>query len=187
MSIAEDEEEAKSGSRLPVAPMKIKVLVSGTTYLSLLAGMLIISAPLALNETESWHSWTPEAERFGIYLLSSGDLVISNDDIVCYNLTSHEIVLGKSGVARIKELGTIPVNGTGFVVMVDGEAVYTGAFWTPVSSISYHGVVIMIEIPLPDTLRLELGYPDPSFYEGSDPRGDTRIADVFRALSKLIH
>lgn len=187
MNLTEEEQETKSGSRLPVVSMKMKVLVSGTAYLSLLAGLLAISAPLALDQIGSWHSGAPEVKRFRIHLLSSGDLIISDDDIVSYNQTSHEIVLEKTGVARIGELGLIPVNGTGFVVMVDGEAIYSGAFWTPVSSISHHGVVMMIEIPLQDTLMFELGYPGPSFYEGSDPRGDQRIINVFQALGKLIH
>jgi len=184
MGMAE-EEEAIPGRRLHPVSMKVKVLVSGAAYLGLLAGLLVASAPLAMEQLGPVDSHEPTAERFGIHLLSSGDLVISDGDIVSYNRTSYEMVLEETGVARIRELGRIPVNGTGFVVMVDGHAVYTGAFWTPISSIGYDGVVLMIEIPVQNALKFELGYPG-RFSGISDPRDDARIADVFRSLGKLV-
>jgi len=184
MAMIEEEQEAVVGRRFHPVSMKIKVLVSGATYLALLAGLLAASAPLAIERLGPPDSREPTGERFGIHLLSSGALVISDDDIVSYNQTSYEIVLGETGVARIRELGLIPVDGTGFAVMVDGHTIYIGAFWTPISSIGYNGVVLMIEIPVPNALKFELGYPGPS--EGPDPRDDPRIADVFRSLGKLL-
>jgi len=41
---------------------------------------------------------------FGIYLLENNKLVISDEDIVWYNRTSHEIRLTKLGVKKIEGL-----------------------------------------------------------------------------------
>lgn len=184
MGMAEEEQEAVLGRRVRRVSMKTKVLVSGTAYLALLAGLLVASAPLAMEQLGPADSRGPEPERFGIRLLSTEALVISDEDILSYNKTSYEMILGETGVASIGELGLIPVNGTGFAVIVDGHTIYTGAFWTPISSIGYDGVILMIEIPVPNTLKFELGYPGPS--EGPDPRDNPRIADVFRSLGKLV-
>ena len=36
-----------------------------------------------------------------------------------------------------------------------------------------------------DVLRIQLGYPGPDFFKGTDPRGDPRIHDALKAGGKL--
>ncbi len=185
MDTDEEEQEIPRGRGFGPVSMKTKILVLGAAYLGLLVGLLVVSTPLAMDQIGPRHSQEAKEVGFGIYLVSSGELVISDDDIVSYNETSHQIVLEETGITRIKQLGMIPVNGTGFVVMAGEQPIYTGAFWTPISSIDYHGVVVVIEVPVRDTVTFELGYPG-SFPDSTDPRDDPRIFNVFRSLGKLV-
>jgi hypothetical protein len=73
------------------------------------------------------------------------------------------------------------------VVCVDDSPVYWGAFWTPVSSQSFQGVTIWVPSTSQkdNVIQLELGYPNPSFYKGEDPRSEKRIKDVLEKAGKL--
>jgi hypothetical protein len=102
--------------------------------------------------------------------------IISNDDIVSYDKTDHTIELTQAAYTRILKIFPIPVNGTPFVVCAGNERIYAGAFWTPISSISFDGVVIMQPYNEKDkTIQITLGYPGPEFFTGNDPRADSRI------------
>jgi len=124
----------------------------------------------------------PSEGGFGIYLLESGELVISEMEIISYNKTSHEIKLTEAGVAKIEGL-QVPLNGTGFVVKVEGEEIYRGAFWSPVSSIPYQGVVIETVVN-DNTVKIEAGYPS-SHFQGEDPRNNSEIFDYLNRVGKL--
>jgi hypothetical protein len=114
--------------------------------------------------------------------------VIAEDDIISYSPETHEMELTEGAYARVNSLFTLPVDvdGVPFVVVVGEEPIYSGAFYTPASSISYSGVVIMQ--PLGEnarTLSFGLGYPGGGFFEGTDPRSDSRIIDRLRIADKL--
>jgi hypothetical protein len=146
------------------------------------------------------------AKDFGIYLLAEDrpaiqlaedDLktitlqeqpVIGIDDIVAYDRLTHEIQLTGTAYQRVQELFPLPVrvDGIPFVVRVGDEPIYSGAFWTPLSSLSYDGVVIMQPIGSEDqTIRLALGYPSRLAFTGEDQRRDTRIIEVLSRAGKL--
>ena len=136
----------------------------------------------------------PNHEGFAIYL-TKGDVppaqmpalshidiaeqpVIALDDILSYDADTHEMTLTKEAFSRIATL-EVPVSGKSFVVCVDSQPVYWGAFWTPVSSMPFNGVTIRkpFNSQGPKVIRLELGYPSPSFYEGEDPRNSAEVLD----------
>jgi hypothetical protein len=102
--------------------------------------------------------------------------IISNDDIISYDKTNHIIELTQATYTRVQQIFPIPINGMPFVVCVGNERIYTGAFWTPISSISFNGVVIMQPYNAKNTtIQITLGYPGPEFFTGNDPRADLRI------------
>ena len=147
--------------------------------------------------------FTPSHEGFAIYLtkadippsqmpiLSHVDIaetpVISIKDIITYNAQIHELKLTESAFERISKLD-VPVRGKSFVVCVDRNPIYSGAFWTPISSMSYDGVTIWKPlIPHePHVVTLELGYPSSSFYGGEDPRNNTDVMKSLEQSGKLI-
>jgi hypothetical protein len=109
----------------------------------------------------------------------TGSPVITATDILSYDRNHHEITLTKSAFDRLASLD-VPISGLGFAVCVDKEVIYSGAFWLPISSFAYSGP--FIEQPLSTqsahTVKIELGYPSSSFFQGQDPRSDPRIFDA---------
>lgn len=145
----------------------------------------------------------PKPEGFAIYLtkndvppaqmeaLSHVEIadqpMISAKDIVTYNKRTHEITLNKDAFQRISNL-EVPVRGKSFVVYVDKKPIYWGAFWTPISSISFEGVTVWKPLGSqgPEMITLELGYPSSTFYDGEDPRNNPEIIESLQLAGKLI-
>jgi len=144
----------------------------------------------------------PKHEGFAIYL-TKGDVppaqmealshidiaeqpVFATDDIISYNAGTHEITLTEDAYKRVCSL-EVPVRGRSFVVCVDRNPIYRGAFWNPVSSMSFNGVTIMKRLGSGDSkaIKLELGYPSPSFYGGEDPRDSTEVLAALQRAGKL--
>ncbi len=123
-------------------------------------------------------------EGFGIFSLENNELLISDVDIVSYNKSSHEIKLTDEGVEKIKAL-QVPVRGKPFVVMLNGREMYNGSFWTPISSISYSGIVIETLVHN-NTIKIEMGYPTSKFFENKDPRDQSEIFGHFQKVGKLV-
>lgn len=114
--------------------------------------------------------------------------IISAEDIVTYDQTTHEIELTQAAYARIQQIFPLPVkvDGIPFVVCVGEQPVYAGAFWTPLSSLSFDGVVIMQPFDTDGTtIRIVLGYPGPDAFMGRDPRADERVMKALQAAGKL--
>ncbi len=147
-----------------------------------------------------------KSAEFGIYLLRGemttssfmaadlarldlqDDPVIASADIVTYNRTTHEMELTTAAYQRYRDLFTLPVDvdGLPFVVCVGSERIYRGAFWTPLSSLIFDGVVILDDLGSnAPRVQLYLGYPSPQAFGGSDPRADERIFKALEAAGKL--
>ena len=112
--------------------------------------------------------------------------LISMDDIAAYSSSTHEIQLTQQGYEKIHAL-KVPTNGMAFVVSVDGDPIYDGAFWVLYSSLSYDGIVIdPLHATADDpTLQINLGYPGSTFFQGEDPRSDPRIMAALKEAGKL--
>jgi hypothetical protein len=113
--------------------------------------------------------------------------IIATSDIISYNAPTHEITLTAGAFERITSL-EVPVRGKSFVVCVDKKPIYWGAFWTSLSSMSFDGVTIwkLFGTQQSNTIKLELGYPSQSFYNGEDPRGNPEIMQALEKTGKLI-
>ena len=114
--------------------------------------------------------------------------LISDKDIISYERANHSIELTPGAYRRFQGVFPKPVKVSGipFVVCVGPQRIYSGALWTPASSISYDGVVILQ--PFDDdgtTIQLTLGYPGPEAFTGSDPRADPRIVRALEQAKKL--
>jgi hypothetical protein len=113
--------------------------------------------------------------------------IIGINDIIRYNEQTHELKLTQSGIERISQL-LVPTSGKSFLVCIDKNPVYWGAFWTPISSQSFDGVTIWkpYSSSAPYIITLELGYPASSSYGGEDPRNKPEIISAFKKAGKLI-
>jgi len=113
--------------------------------------------------------------------------VITMDDVVAYYARTHEIALTADAFKRIVDL-EVPVQGRSFMVCVGKTPIYWGAFWTPVSSISFNGVTIWKPLAAQETkvIKLELGYPSSSFYGGKDPRNSAKVLESLKQSGKFV-
>jgi len=112
--------------------------------------------------------------------------LISIDDIVRYDKATHEIQLTDEGYEKIYKL-SIPTNGKAFVVCVNGERIYSGAFWAAYSSLSFDGIIIdpLLVTKENPVIQITLGYPGSSFFQGEDLRSDSRIMQVLEEAGKI--
>ena len=150
--------------------------------------------------------WSVKEDHFAIYLLAEdipatdlsqldisqvhleSEPIISSEDVVVYDNTSHTIELTQAAYARLLEIFPMPVKVTGspFVICIGKERIYAGAFWTPLSSLSYDGVVILQPMDTTKTtIQIALGYPVPDVFTGEDPRADPRIIKSLKQDKKL--
>jgi hypothetical protein len=136
----------------------------------------------------------------GIYLVDTGELVLSAQDMAAYLRDTHEIVLNESGIEKWNlyviwgSSGGFPVPGTGglyqkeFALRIDSREIYRGHFWSALSSMSCEGIVILDAL-LPcdgvhSTIQIENGYPGPS--PGTeDPRDNAELLNFFAARGLL--
>ena len=164
---------------------------------------IIIGTILVLSILVSSICATSEGEGFAIYLtkqdippaqmeaLSHVDIaekpIITISDIITYDAQEHKLRLTASAFERVSQLG-VPVRGKSFIVCIDKRLIYWGAFWTPLSSVSFDGVTIWKPLSLeePHVIRLELGYPSSAFYIGEDPRSNPVVIESLEQAGKLI-
>jgi hypothetical protein len=112
--------------------------------------------------------------------------VISEADIISYDFSNHAMKLGPEAIKRLPEP---PVTGIPFVVVVNRERIYQGAFYTSLSSISYARPVIVVDNPdatqprEAGVLLIERAYP--AKMKGEDLRSDQRIKSTLKQLNKL--
>lgn len=109
--------------------------------------------------------------------------LISSADIVVYWKESHEIQL-TSAVFQRASRWPVPVSGAPFVVCVGRQPIYKGAIWTPLSSMSYNGVVILQPLGSESgIIKIQLGYVPTG--KVADPRGDARVMKALEQAGKL--
>jgi len=114
------------------------------------------------------------------------EAVISDQDILVYDFSKHAMQLTSDALKRLPQP---PVTGIPFVVVVNGERVYPGVFYTMASSITCHLPVIVTDRMRQDTsvpsdlIFMERAYPE-SLAKGKDVRSDERVKSIFGTLKK---
>jgi len=112
--------------------------------------------------------------------------LISMDDVVAYHVATHEIILTSKAFNRVASL-EVPVSGTSFVVCVDKSPLYWGAFWTPLSSLSFDGVTIWQPLGTSGSasVQIRLGYPWTTSDVADDPRNHPEVLAALYEAGKL--
>ncbi len=143
---------------------------------------------LTLNVLSGCGSIKPD---FGIFLADTGTLILSELHIKSYNKDTHTLELNSKGIQQWNSFLTyegIPklantLNGKEFILKLQGKEMYRGKFYSNVSSATYSGVVILDALMRLDsknnTIRIDFGYPSPSFGTGIDPRNNQQVMDFF--------
>jgi hypothetical protein len=114
--------------------------------------------------------------------------IFTDADIIAYDFAKHAMKLESEALKRLPRPSAA---GIPFVVVVNGERIYPGAFFNILSSLSCEMPVIVIDrrvmdksLPA-DVLLIENGYPPQSSARGKDLRSDVRVRDALANLKKL--
>jgi hypothetical protein len=92
-----------------------------------------------------------QKEGFGIYLVDSGELVLSERDIKAFHSADNTFELNENGIKKWNSHLTSKTEpkladslfSRDFVLKIEGQEICRGKFWSMVSSASYSGVVIL--------------------------------------------
>lgn len=162
--------------------------------------VLIVTVICCISCDGEEESQTPAEDCFGIYLTAddvsidslatlsyiepADEPLISSSDINSYSSETHEIELTTSAADRIQQIN---LSENAFVVCVDHQPIYSGAFMSAYFSITFDGVVIMWPLVNNNgkTIRIELGYPGEKYFVGEDPRSDPKILECLDQHNKL--
>jgi hypothetical protein len=105
--------------------------------------------------------------------------LITQDDVISYSSASHEMQLYNEAASRINN----SIEGKPFVICVDRQPIYWGAFWWSGSSVRFNGVFVFVDQIEDETIKFEFPYSDGTLYGGQDPRNDALIIE---ALNKKV-
>jgi hypothetical protein len=114
--------------------------------------------------------------------------ILSQSDIVAYDWETHQMELTSGGYEKLAELESRVMHegGLGFVACVGEERIYSGAFWSSLSSAVFPGTVIDVNrAVLAQPLTIQLGYPTQKWFEGIDARSDSRIQQSLQESGRL--
>ena len=150
--------------------------------------MLILTVGLFNNYQEP-----PSEEGFRLIFLENNAFLISDSDLVSYNLTSQEIIITESASERLVDMGNEIYSFTGFIIKINGEEVYQGIFRSAIMSAIPSSPKICILFP---SMLLQSGIENynairmfyPQFELPSDqPEANTKFSEYFRKVNKLIY
>lgn len=115
--------------------------------------------------------------------------IVASGDLFSYSQDTHKFEVSADAFEAISQL-QVSTEGKAFAVTVDGSPVYAGAMMTPLSSSSFDGVVIVQMEGLQAVsgrywVRVDLGYPGPDWFKGSDPRNDAGLLKALAQAGKL--
>ncbi|MGA2622650.1 MAG: hypothetical protein ABSF91_02250 [Bacteroidota bacterium] len=162
---------------------------------------LILSSLLLFGCKEKTTQSTPSTPQFAIYLLSdttitgyaawnmsqdslvlASEPLVRQDDIKSYWWSTHSFTLQPTLDSVFKRMSTLRGKSFGvpFVVTVDNERIYLGAFWWAYSSSIPQVAYIDVILPSPYQIQRESTCPQPDF------RNDRRIHDALKAAGILV-
>jgi hypothetical protein len=110
-----------------------------------------------------------------------GEPIIAYDDIVTYDTINHimELAYPRDSLKIENINGTSVLYGIPFIITLDSANMYGGWFWTSMSSIPCHWVVIepddLFDSLFANEIRIKFGYPNQDHARGEDPRNNSQI------------
>ena len=107
--------------------------------------------------------------------------LFTQNEIISYSISNQSMTLTESALRKLKSVRI----DTSFVACVNRKPIYLGKIWSDLLSSSCSGIVLKIPDDNSAQVSLEAGYPDHSYFTGSDKRSNKSILDALRASGKL--
>ena len=126
------------------------------------------------QQTSSFFETQTPQSSFGIYLVDTGELMLSQQDIKSYNVSTNEIELNDEGLKRWRAFfpGIMSLDREQFAVRIDGQEIFQGRFQSPASSYYDPDATTISYFPGADTVQIS--------FNCFDPRDNPYITDFFK-------
>lgn len=108
-------------------------------------------------------------------------------EIISYDKSQHRFEITEEAINTIQS-AEIPLNGLAFALTANDKIVYTGYFWSELSSLICDWIIIeSVDFVVTNhySLSVKLGHPE-DLVSVPDKRNDNRIFNIFRRDNKLI-
>ena len=113
--------------------------------------------------------------------------LIKYEEIIFYNKKDYTLKITEERFNYLSDLDNISISGTPFAITIDKEVIYTGYFWSSLSSASCQCIVIdHTGLSITNKLYIQLGYP--GIFENEiilDERNNERLLEIFKTDNKL--
>lgn len=131
------------------------------------------------QQTSSFFETQTPQSSFGIYLVGTGEMMISQQDIKSYNASTNGLELNDEGIKRWNSFfpGIMSLDREQFAVRIDGQEIYRGSFQSPVSSYYDPGEVTICYFPETNKVQID--------FRCFDPRYNPYITEFFEQAGLL--
>ncbi len=156
--------------------------------------LLTLFTGCSLNNQATNNTNSGQDARFAVYLVDSKQMVFSDEDIELYDAATHTFTFTKDGAEKMKSYQSSLQIDTGlyqksFIAKLGDEEIYSGKFWTGLSSLSESGIVmtdVAMVGPTYNTLTVASSYPSEEISpENKTTIDDARMIEHFRTINKL--
>jgi hypothetical protein len=131
---------------------------------------------------------------FGIYLAKDNQLLISTNDIISYDPKTSSFKLSDEAVKRLDSYSAYGPEHTPkinnrlyqqeFLITLHGATLFSGVFWSSLSSASHNGLVLLDSMMFTTTKELTISTEYPPSTE-SAPAEQPDLIKYFKSIGKL--
>lgn len=131
---------------------------------------------------------------FAVYLADTNQMIFSEEDISFYNSTTNTFTFTEEGAKKMQSYQTSPQLEVGiglyqkaFVAKLGDEELYSGKFWTNISSMAVAGIIMSDVFMINNTLTVTDGYPNGFMFDSnnSEKINDPKLIEHFKEINKL--
>jgi hypothetical protein len=147
-------------------------------------GFAIYLPSREISDGELWRLTTGEEVLMIEKMKLRNEPIVSENDLIAYNLANHTLELSATAAERIEKLKT----GRLVLICVGKKPVYWAAIWSGILSAGFSGVVVMMPDPFTSNkniIQIQCGYPSEEWFRGKDPRNDPEIIEALKKSGKL--
>jgi len=175
---------------------QLQAEISLNRYWESADGVWLVKSYKILNNKEANPQAEPVSKNadFGIYLVKDKQLLVSQDGIVSFNPKTSTFKLTDEAVKRLDSYSAYGADHTPkinnrlfqqeFSISLRGATLFSGVFWSSLSSASYEGLVLLDSMMFTTTKELTIanGYQTVS---DSKPIEQSDLIKYFKSIGKL--
>lgn len=137
---------------------------------------------------ESFETQNNSCEIVSETISLSDSVIIRYADIISYDPKTYTFELSEVATKTISNLQPSTTEGIAFAAIVNEKTVYTGYFWTGLSSYSCKQIIIDVtNTKIRNNVKVDMGYPSGCLCENVvDQRNASQLIGILEGDNKLL-